>query len=136
MIASKDSFEPHSTDRLPNSRRVYLPGRIHAGIRVAMREIQLSPTRTFDGTLEPNAPVPVYDCSGPWGDPEFRGDVTQGLPALRREWILGRNDVCEYEGRVVRPSDNGYLSATHAEYASKAERNRLVEFPGLRRSPL
>ncbi|MBM3857430.1 MAG: phosphomethylpyrimidine synthase ThiC, partial [Verrucomicrobia bacterium] len=37
-----------------------------------------------------------------------------------------------YEGRVMKPIDNGYLSEKHADYASKAERNRLVEFPGLK----
>jgi hypothetical protein len=44
--------------------------------------------------------------------------------------------VAEYEGREVTPQDNGYLSLNHAEYASTAERNRLLEFPGLRRKPL
>jgi phosphomethylpyrimidine synthase len=39
--------------------------------------------------------------------------------------------VEEYDGREVKPQDNGYLSGKHAEYASKAEKNRLVEFPGL-----
>jgi phosphomethylpyrimidine synthase len=38
--------------------------------------------------------------------------------------------VEEYDGREVKPQDNGYLSGKHAEYASKAEKNRLVEFPG------
>ncbi len=41
----------------------------------------------------------VYDCSGPWGDPAFTGTVEQGLPALRREWILARGDVEVYDGR-------------------------------------
>ena len=101
-----------------------------------MREVELTPTRDRNGQSEPNAPVRVYDCSGPWGDPEFNGDVTQGLPALRRDWILRRGDVAEYDGRPARPMDNGYLSEQHAQYASQAERNRLVEFPGLRRRPM
>jgi phosphomethylpyrimidine synthase len=50
---------------------------------------------------------------------------------LRASWIRARGDVEEYDGREVKPQDNGYLSGKHAEYASKAERNRLVEFPGL-----
>ena len=81
----------------------------------------------------------VYDCSGPWGDPNFTGTSDEGLPALRRDWILQRGDVAEYSGREVRPMDNGYLSGKHAEFASNAEKNRLVEFPGLlgqRRKPL
>lgn len=82
---------------LPRSRRVYVPGRMHAELRVPMREIELDPTRRTDGTVEPNAPVQVYDCSGPWGDPDFAGTVEQGLPPLRREWILARGDVEEVE---------------------------------------
>ena len=136
MIASAEAFEPSSTDPLPNSTRVYVEGSLHKTVRVPMREISLSPTKRFDGSLEKNEPVRVYDASGPWGDENFDGDVTQGLPALRAEWIKARADVSEYEGREVKPQDNGYLSRNHAEYASKAERNRLLEFPGLRRKPL
>jgi phosphomethylpyrimidine synthase len=116
---------------LPNSRRVYVEGSLHASLRVPFREIDQAPTRDFNGTLIPNAPVRVYDTSGPWGDPDFTGAVEEGLPAHRGEWIRARGDVEEIEGRAVQPQDNGYLSGKHAEYASKAERNRLLEFPGL-----
>jgi phosphomethylpyrimidine synthase len=93
MIASKSSFEPQSGEPLPNSTRVYVPGKTHASVRVPLREIGLSPTRSFKGQVEANAPVRVYDCSGPWGDPAFAGNVEQGLPALRAEWIQARGDV-------------------------------------------
>ncbi|MFM8878594.1 MAG: phosphomethylpyrimidine synthase ThiC, partial [Verrucomicrobiota bacterium] len=132
MIADpKTSFEPHSRDQLPNSERVYVAGTLHPQVRVPFREIRQSPTHSVSGALEANAPVRVYDCSGPWGDPQFTGRPEEGLPALRAEWIRARGDVEEYEGREVKPQDNGYLSGKHAEYASKAEKNRLVEFPGL-----
>ncbi|MFN0129610.1 MAG: phosphomethylpyrimidine synthase ThiC, partial [Verrucomicrobiales bacterium] len=131
MIATTDSFEPHSSEPLPASTRVYVEGQLHPGVRVPMREIQLSATRTMDGTLESNEPVRVYDTSGPWGDPSFAGSAEQGLPPMRAAWIGARGDTECYDGRTVRPQDNGYLSETHAEYASRAERNRLVEFPGL-----
>jgi phosphomethylpyrimidine synthase len=55
-----------------------------------MRRVLLSPTRRDDGSLEDNAPVDVYDTSGPWGDPRFHGDVTRGLPLVRAAWIAGR----------------------------------------------
>jgi phosphomethylpyrimidine synthase len=97
-----------------------------------MREIELSPTKNFSGELEPNDPVRVYDCSGPWGDPDFEGDSSKGLPALRASWIEKRGDTASYAGREVQPMDNGYLSGKHAEFASTAERNRLIEFPGLK----
>jgi phosphomethylpyrimidine synthase len=142
MIATKDSFEPHSSESRnagPNSKRVYVTGKLHPEVRVPMREIELAPTKSYTGAIEQNEPVRVYDCSGPWGDPGFHGDVEHGLPPLRRDWILKRGDVAEHHGREVKPLDNGYLSGKHAEFASKAEKNRLVEFPGLtgnRRRPL
>ncbi|MCX6980231.1 MAG: phosphomethylpyrimidine synthase ThiC [Verrucomicrobia bacterium] len=139
MIATKDSIEPHSSEQLPNSTRVYLQGRIHPDVRVPVREIALSPTKSFSGELEANVPVRVYDCSGPWGDPAFTGTSDEGLPTPRAKWVADRKDVEAYDGREVLPQDNGYLSGKHAEYASKAEKNRLVEFPGLRgqrRKPL
>jgi phosphomethylpyrimidine synthase len=112
MIASKNSL-PHSSESLPNSTRVYAAGKIHPQLRVPFREISQSPTKTPSGRTESNEAIRVYDCSGPWGDPNFNGDVEEGLPALRREWILARGDVEEYVGRDVRPNDNGYLSAAH-----------------------
>jgi phosphomethylpyrimidine synthase len=139
MIASKDSFEPHSSEQLPASKKIYIEGTLHPDVRVPMREIEVSPTKSYTGAITANDPVRVYDCSGPWGDPAFSGTSEQGLPALRRDWILKRGDVEEIDGREVKPQDDGYLSGKHAEYASKAEKNRLVEFPGLtsqRRRPL
>ncbi|TLD68857.1 phosphomethylpyrimidine synthase ThiC [Phragmitibacter flavus] len=140
MIASNESFEPHSSEQLPNSRRVYVEGQLHPEIRVPMREITQSPTKAFNGNLEENPPVRVYDCSGPWGDPDFKGNSDEGLPALRRDWILKRNDVQPYDGRKVLPQDNGYLTEKHVEFASQSERaNKFIEFPGLtaeRRQPL
>jgi phosphomethylpyrimidine synthase len=132
MIATKESFEPHSSEQLPASKKIYIAGVLHPEIRVPMREIEVSDTKSYTGAIEKNAPVRVYDCSGPWGDPDFKGTSDEGLPALRRDWILKRGDVEEYDGREVLPMDNGYLSGKHAEFASAAEKNRLVEFPGLK----
>ena len=116
MIATKDSFEPHSSDALPNSKRVYAPGKLHPSVRVPFREIVLSPTTRFDGSTAPNEPVRVYETSGPWGDPAFSGSVEQGLPPVREEWIRARGDVEEYTGRQVTPQDNGFLSEVHAQH--------------------
>ena len=129
---------PGASDKpLPRSRRVYVTGDRHPGVRVPFREIALSPTKDFSGQLLPNDPVRVYDTSGPWGDADFHGDVENGLPALRHEWILVRGDTGEYEGRAVRPEDNGYLSDVHAGHAAERDgKAALREFPGLRRKPL
>lgn len=79
--------------KYPGSKRIYVPGTVYPELRVAMREIELEDSVFPDGSTEKNAPVRVYDCSGPWGDPSFAGDVQQGLPRLREAWISARGDV-------------------------------------------
>ena len=119
MIATKDSLEPKSSDYvMPNSQRVYVEGEMHPDVRVPFREISLAPTKDFNGNLEPNEPVRVYDTSGPWGDPNQSPDSAQGLPPIRAEWIARRGDVAEYDGREIKPEDNGYLTRGHEEFAS------------------
>jgi phosphomethylpyrimidine synthase len=136
MSQSKQNGERSSAGvQLPNSRRVYVEGRT-PDVRVPFREVFLSPTRLPDGRVETNEPVRVYETAGPWGDPEARCDVREGLPGLRREWILARGDVEEYAGREVVPQDDGYLTAGAAEFAQHKDRGRLEPFPGLRRAPL
>jgi len=100
--------------QLPNSNKIYVSGKLHPEIRVPFREITLAPTKSSNGQIEVNDPVRVYDTSGPWGDPAFHGDVTQGLLPLRGKWIRDRADVEKYEGRKVQPIDDGYLSQKHA----------------------
>lgn len=80
----------------PNSKRIYVTGSQH-DIRVPMREIQLSPT-LISGTkdhpqYEENEAIPVYDTSGPYGDPNVAINVQQGLAKLRQPWIEARADV-------------------------------------------
>ena len=75
---------------LPGSRKVYVAGSRN-DIRVPMREIALSGTPAASGN-EHNAPVCVYDTSGPYTDPEARIDIRRGLPALRAGWIEERGD--------------------------------------------
>ncbi|KKC25482.1 phosphomethylpyrimidine synthase ThiC [Sphingomonas sp. SRS2] len=92
-----------TTGPIRGSRKIHVEGPADSSgkpIRVAMREIALEPTAN-----EP--PVRVYDCSGPYTDDNARIDIMAGLPALRRDWIMARGDVEEYEGRGVKPEDNG-----------------------------
>ncbi|AKG34990.1 phosphomethylpyrimidine synthase ThiC [Paenibacillus durus] len=108
------------------SQKVYVEGS-REDIRVPMREITLSDTAGVDGVSE-NAPVRVYDASGPYTDCQVVADIREGLPPLRRNWILERGDIEEYEGRNVKPEDNGLRSE---------EQDASTEiFPGLRRKPL
>ncbi|MBE3570293.1 MAG: phosphomethylpyrimidine synthase ThiC [Bacillales bacterium] len=110
----------------PGSRKVYVEG-ARPDIQVPMREIELSPTIGSFGKEE-NRPVRVYDTSGPYTDPNVSIDIRKGLPPLRRKWVLERNDVEEYEGRQVKPEDNGYQK--------KDPRAEQFVFPGLKRKPL
>jgi phosphomethylpyrimidine synthase len=84
------------SDARLSARKTYLPG--PSGLRVPMREIALT-----SGDR-----VVLYDTSGPYTDPDVVTDVRRGLPRLREEWIAGRGDVERYEGREVRPVDDGY----------------------------
>src|SRR5437016_4840846 len=93
MSTLKESSRAREAESLPNSRKVYVEGGLHPNIRVPFREINLARTKTMSGEIEVNEPVRVYDTSGPWGDPEFHGDVEPGLPPLRAKWVrenLGR----------------------------------------------
>ncbi|MBA5709537.1 phosphomethylpyrimidine synthase ThiC [Bacillus velezensis] len=105
------------------SKKVYAEGS-SPDIRVPMREISLSATTGAFGEEE-NAPVRVYDTSGPYTDLDVQIDIHEGLGALRTKWITGRGDVEEYNGRTVRPEDNGYK-----------KEGRAAEYPGLQRKPL
>jgi phosphomethylpyrimidine synthase len=116
MSTNSNAAEPTAEKPLPNSKKIYVAGKIDPDVRVPFREISLAPTKTISGEIEVNEPVRVYDTSGPWGDPSVTLDPVQGLPPLRRDWILNRGDVEEIDGRKVQPIDDGYLSAKHAAF--------------------
>lgn len=89
----KRSAELSSAAREPfsGSRKVYVEGEL-PGVRVAMREIVLSDTQTQNG-IEKNAPLSVYDTSGPFTDPDVEIDINLGLPPLREAWVEARADT-------------------------------------------
>ena len=124
-----------SENQLPNSRRIYIDGKL-PGVSVPFREIDQNPTRNFKNELEENPPVRVYDTSGAYGDPSVHPDVREGLRPLRSDWIVGRGDVEEYEGRAIQPIDDGYLTFGAANQARQRDKGRLEDFPALRRTPL
>ncbi len=92
-----------TTGPLPASRKVHKAGDRYPQIRVPMREISVHPTAG-----EP--PVTVYDSSGPYTDPDVQTDISSGLRRIRSAWIIARGDVEAYDGRSVRPEDNGFAS--------------------------
>jgi phosphomethylpyrimidine synthase len=111
-----------TTDPFPKARKIYVDGS-RPDVRVPMREIEVSPTRTHAGLTVENPPVILYDTSGPYTDPAAEIDLYRGLPPLRREWILERGDVEE-------------LSEVSSEYGRRRAADpklAAVRFPALRR---
>ncbi|MCX7192865.1 MAG: phosphomethylpyrimidine synthase ThiC [Proteobacteria bacterium] len=76
---------------LPNSRKFYVEGS-RPDLRVPMREISQADTPDGMGA-EVNAPIYVYDCSGPYTDPAVKIDIRSGLAAMRETWIIERDDT-------------------------------------------
>ncbi|MGG0704400.1 phosphomethylpyrimidine synthase ThiC [Bacillus paramobilis] len=105
---------------LPGSKKVYVDGP-RAGMKVPMREIEQSETNGI-----PNPPIRVYDTSGPYTDPAYKVELEKGLQAPRHSWIIEREDVEAYEGREVKPEDDG------VKVASK----HTPVFPQMDRQPL
>ena len=102
----------------PASKKVYEQGS-RPDLLVPFREVTLTPTSGRFG-IQQNPPMRLYDTSGPYTDDAAALDVRQGLPALRKNWILERGDVEETD-RILIPISS---------------RNEAEAFPGLDRRPL
>ncbi|MGN5191168.1 phosphomethylpyrimidine synthase ThiC [Aeromonas veronii] len=120
----------------PNSRRIFIEGS-RADIRVPLREIQLADTfvggTKEDPRFEPNEPVPVYDTSGRYGEEGVAIDVRRGLPRLRENWVLERDDTDELLGlsstfTQERLADEGldHLRFEHLPKPRRAKPGRRV----------
>lgn len=130
--AQNSSGQEPDLSAFPGSRKVYVQGS-RPDIQVPQREITLSPTVTSSGESS-NPPLRVYDTSGPYTDAEAQTDITEGLPPLRSHWISERLDVEPYEGRAIKPEDNGYK--TDLKQTDAAPFSDASVFPGLKRTPL
>ncbi|WP_417789652.1 phosphomethylpyrimidine synthase ThiC [Terasakiella pusilla] len=91
-----------TTGALPGSEKVFFGSETFEDLSVAMRCIHL------EGGEQP---VVTYDTSGPYSDPNAQIDINKGLPKLRESWIAARGDVAAYQGREVKPEDNGLKTA-------------------------
>src|SRR3954462_15421367 len=112
-----------TTDPLPSSRKIFATPDAAPDVRVPLREIILS-----GGAGEPN--LTVYDTSGPYTDPAVTIDVNAGLARNRIAWVRERGGVEEYEGRAVKPVDNGNVSAEKAAKAFTAHHRPLRGLDG------
>ncbi|MGQ2917941.1 MULTISPECIES: phosphomethylpyrimidine synthase ThiC [Rhizobium] len=102
-IAAKNIPLSVTTGPHPASTKTHKSGILHPHILVPMREIAVHPTAG-----EP--PVTVYDSSGPYTDPSHAVLIEKGLPRLRHDWVVARGDVEAYDGRHVKPEDNGFAT--------------------------
>ena len=118
MVQTEYTSQFQGKSNFPASQKVYREGS-QPSIRVPFRQVTLTPTTGRFGQEE-NAPLSIYDTSGPYSEAGASLDLRQGLPALRREWIMARGDVEEYEGYGV----------------PLRGKNVAQPFPGLTRKPL
>jgi phosphomethylpyrimidine synthase len=107
-----------TTGALPASRKVFATPDAAPNLRVPLREIVLS-----EAAGEP--PLPVYDTSGPYTDETVTIDVEKGLPRARVEWVRERGGIEEYDGRPIKPVDNGNVSGKHLARAFPTAHNPL-----------
>ncbi len=108
--------ETVTTGPLTGSRKVYYSPASHPELRVPFREITLT---------DPNeAPVRVYDASGPYTEVDARIDLSKGL-APARSWLAKREGLETYEGREVKPEDNGEVTGDKLVQPCPANRKPL-----------
>ena len=124
FLASDAHVDAAAIQPLPNSRKIYVEGS-RPDIQVPMREISQADTPTAFGG-EKNPSIFVYDCSGPYSDPQAKIDIRHGLPALRAGWIAERNDTEEL----------GDLSSEFGRIRAADKELDELRFPGLHRKPL
>ncbi|MEN9426217.1 MAG: hypothetical protein RLZZ220_566, partial [Pseudomonadota bacterium] len=123
FLASSAQVDEAAVAPLPNSRKIHVEGS-RPDIRVPMREVSQADTPTGFGG-EKNPPIFVYDCSGPYTDPQAKIDIRSGLPALRQGWIEERGDT------EVLPDLSSEFGRQRAADPSLDE----LRFPGLHRKP-
>src|SRR5262249_45087091 len=106
-LAESDLSTPKvTTGPITGSRKVYTTPEAAPDLKVPLREVALDPS-----SGEP--PVPIYDPSGPYSDPDAKIEVEKGLPRMRSAWVRERGGVEEYQGRDIKPVDNGNVSGKH-----------------------
>ncbi|CAL2085929.1 phosphomethylpyrimidine synthase ThiC [Tenacibaculum sp. 190524A02b] len=118
----------------PNSKKIYVSGKIHPQIKVAMREIELSDTvDSMTKKRTPNEPVTVYDTSGPYTDPNKEINIHNGLERIRQQWILDRDNVeqldaftSEYCNERLNDASLDHLRFNHLKKPLRAKKGENV----------
>ncbi|MFZ5692902.1 MAG: phosphomethylpyrimidine synthase ThiC [Pseudomonadota bacterium] len=126
-VSPNDLVTPKvTTGPLPASRKIHVAPEAAPDLRVPLREITLS-----EASGEP--PLPVYDTSGPYTDANATIDVEKGLPRTRIQWVKERGGVEEYEGRAIKPVDNGNATG---KYLARAFPNTPKPLRGIGDAPV
>ncbi len=99
-VDSKTLSDSIIAEAIPGSRKIYVSGCAHPDLRVPFREVALHPSAN-------EAPVTLYDPSGPYTDPSVTIDINVGLARARDAWVEARGDVETVAARAVKPEDNG-----------------------------
>ena len=106
-VAATDLVNPKvTTGPIAGSKKIYATPDAAPDLRVPLREVALTPSAKED-------PIPLYDTSGPFTDPNVVIDVEKGISRARIAWVRERGGVEEYEGRAIQPVDNGNVSGKH-----------------------
>jgi phosphomethylpyrimidine synthase len=134
MSNSQDGSKPNgiTSQPLPASHKVYIQSSHRADVHVPMRAITLSNTHggiNGNGHGESaNAPVMVYDTSGPYTDPNAQTDIRQGLKPLRLDWIRSRGDTEELPAPSYQPpaGKNGRKDGSATERFPDAARRPIL----------
>ena len=131
ILSDTAQVDSASVAPLSGSRKIYLLGS-RPDIRVPMREISLTDTQLANG-VEKNAPIRVYDTSGPYTDPAVKIDVRQGLPDVRSAWVLERDDTellqgssSTYTNERLSDSNLAHLRFRHLRVPRRAKAGKNV----------
>lgn len=131
FIRQTSQLSEEVTRPFSGSKKIYVQGS-RPDIQVPMREISQDDTQTRDG-VEINPAIPVYDTSGIYTDPEAEIDLLNGLPALRNNWIIERDDTeqlagpsSEYGTSRQNDPELAHLRFEHIHAPRKAKKGKNV----------
>ena len=128
---------PNDNKAYAKREKAYMQGKLFPQIKVGMTKVNLTPTVVKDERgiphTEPNAPVYIYDTSGPYSDPNYQVDLKKGLPRMREQWILDRNDTeqlqeitSEYGKQRLADHSLDHLRFEHIQLPRRAQAGKHI----------
>lgn len=128
---------PNDKKAYAQREKAYMQGKLFPQIKVGMTKVNLTPTVVKDERgiphTEPNAPVYIYDTSGPYSDPNYQVDLKKGLPRMREQWIIDRNDTeqlkevtSEYGKQRLADHSLDHLRFEHIQLPRRAQAGKHI----------